>query len=303
MIERHSAKDHDIPARQLPKRYTIGNRRFVYIGTEKFTIPQSWTYFQYLMLCVFTRVFGDDFLNLSKNKSVIKRLYHEHVAKNINMKTGAQYRLTNSDVYIISMASDLELLLSHNKLPEDLIKKLRSEKDDAMRGAVYEINCAAGFLRAGYEIEWLTGDSLPEFKATKGNLRLVVESKRRYRQDSSTYDINKEIRAIKKRIEHALSKNREDVYLIFMDIDLPPSTSKVYKDIYERLVQEYGDMEYKDTTITFTLNGYEHDHRSVEGGKTSSLIVKGDDLLTTDEIDTIVKYTYAKLPRDNGSNW
>lgn len=85
---------------------------------------------------------------------------------------------------LLSLAADMYYVQLVNKLPKDLIKRLKNLH--GFQGARYEIAVAASMIRAGFEIQWIKPDSIkktPEFNAfqsfTKETVAIKVKSKRR----------------------------------------------------------------------------------------------------------------------------
>lgn len=299
-IERKKAKENQIPSRPYPPYTSDGITKKITLGKASFAIPYHWTYYQYLILGVYTMVFTKEFLNDDSNDSVLRRMYQDHLKRVQTEKR--RFALNNSDAYLIFLASDLEELLKHDKLPETMIKRLRSANDGEMRGAIYEIRIAAAVVRAGYKVEWLTEPSRPEFTANGGMEPIDVEAKRRDRTGKIEYNIDKELRAIEKNLRNALKKKTLNQYVIFIDTDLPPASAATYNEIMEAMVARIGLYEKKRTVVVTTNSGYEHDPESVESGKNSVAMYKSDDGINLHLIKKIVLEMHAKLPSDTSSN-
>jgi hypothetical protein len=121
-------------------------------GEAKVHVPLSWGYYQYLMLGFFPNVIGRDYLMNSDGSAVISRLYMQHMRKNINSNSQSPYRLINADIYLLTLAADLETLYLTNNANESILRRLRSKHNTEMRGVIYEMSLASGFARAGYKI-------------------------------------------------------------------------------------------------------------------------------------------------------
>src|ERR1039458_9590074 len=97
----------------------------------------------------------------------------------------------------------------------------------------------------------LRGASLPDFTANRGVL-VDVEAKRRNRTGKQEYNLEKEIRAIRQNIAKALEKKRSNPYLIFVDSDIPPKSSKENKIFHERCRKEFEAYDLDKTAIVIT---------------------------------------------------
>lgn len=303
MDKKFRITDDLMPVRGYPTYSFKNGVRVVEIGDERAEIPTHWGYYQHLALAVLQRVLGDNFLNNDENVSVIRKLWKAHIEKNINPKQLGPYQTSYSDTYLLLLASDLELLLSAGKLPDDLVKRLRSANDGAMRGAIYEISIAAGAIRAGYAISWITAPSMPEFTATANdNTEIDFEAKRRDRSAQTDYDLKREIRAITKNLNNALKKKTTKKYLIFIDTDLPPASSSDYKEIYRGLGEALKQYNLKKKAIVITSFGYEYQPNEIDAGKLSTMVIQGENSPTVREIEKLITFIHAKLPPDRSSH-
>lgn len=238
----------------------------------------------------------------NKDKSAFRRLVVSHIAKYASGSLNRPVRATNADTYIVTTANDIELLFVNNKFNPDLLKRLRSKSDGEMRGVIYEIALAAAFLRDGYEITWLKGGSLPEFTATKIET-IDVEAKRRNRTGKIDYDLEKEIRAIRSNLAKALKKKRKNKYVVFIDSDIPPLSSKDNKLFYERCEKEFKNYNLENTAVVITNSGYENDGDSIETGKNSVMVFQGKGSPPEELIQDIILSMHAKLPEPVSPEW
>ncbi|MEO5950132.1 MAG: hypothetical protein ABIQ04_01655 [Candidatus Saccharimonadales bacterium] len=301
-IERTKAKENQIPTRQYPSYTADGKVRRITLGKSSFTVPYRWTYYQYLILGVYTMVFSKEFLNDDNNDSVLRKMYKAHIDK-VQSETSL-FILTNADAYLIYLASDLEQLVAKNSLPEGIIKRLRSTNDGEMRGAIYEITMAAAVTRTGYKIDWLTEPSRPEFTAYGKEVLIDFEAKRRDRTGRINYDLEIEVRAIEKNLRKALKKKTMNQYVIFMDTDLPPGPAQKYNEIMEAMMKKIGLHEQKKIVVVTTNTGYEHDPTVTDFGKNSVAMYKSDDGVNLHEVKKIILQMHAKLPKDaSSSGW
>lgn len=233
------------------------------------------------------------------NTSVFSKLYVDHIKRN----TGGDpspYLAANRDIYLLTLASDLEILEATRNLPEKIIKRLKSESNEEMRGAIYETALAAGFVRAGYEIGWIDFDSSPEFYATRNGISVDVEGKRRNRTENLNSTVEQNVRAIKKNIAKAMKKHHRKQYLIFIDTDLPPSSLADNSRLFIKLSEELQDRNYKGIAVILTNSGYEHVSDVADSGKNSFMVIQGPDSLNADQIQEAMVSIFAKLP---GAHW
>lgn len=287
--------DEDVPARSQPRYILTANTRVVRLGDLTVEVPLDWTYHQYLMLGFLGAIMDGVRLTSDDNSSVFSKLYVKHIEKNMHSNS-QPYRMTHGDVYLVSIASDLELLQSDNNLPEKIVKRLKSESDGEVRGAIYEVSLAAGFIRAGYDIGWIDFDSSPEFHATKGNITVDVEGKRRDRSENLGTTIEQNVRAIKKNITKAMKKHHRKRYLIFIDTDFPPMSSKRNKQLYDKLAEELGQSSYQGVAVILTNSGYEHENDNIDKGQNSMMVIQGSGSLPADYIKELLTSIFARLP-------
>jgi hypothetical protein len=142
---------------------------------------------------------------------------------------------------LLSFGWDLYCLQSKNKLPEDVLKKLR--KNDTFQSFRYEIAVAAIMMRAGFDIEWYdtSGNEgkRSEFVAVHRNtgLKVTVEAKSIHREGVLHMKGLPDPTAIKakqiaRRLKDAEKKKEEGIpHLVFIDINRPPSDSDLKRDI------------------------------------------------------------------------
>lgn len=287
--------DKDVPVRKQPHYILAANTRIIRLGDITIEVPPDWTYHQYLVLGFLSSIMDGVRLTSDDNASVFSKLYVKHVDKNMQVNS-QPYRMTHGDVYLLSIASDLEVLQANNNLPEKIVKRFKSESDGEMRGTIYEVSLAAGFIRAGYDVGWIDFDSSPEFHATKGNITVDVEGKRRDRSENLGSTIEQNVRAIKKNIAKAMKKHHRKRYLIFIDTDLPPLSSKRNKQLYDKLADELGSRDYQGVAVILTNSGYEHDNDMVDAGQNSMMVIQGPDSLPANHIKEILVSVFARLP-------
>jgi hypothetical protein len=126
-------------------------------------------------------------------------------------------------------AYDFYCLQVVNKLPDDMIKRLR--RADLFQGARYEIAVAAIIARAGFDLEWLTDPGQCEFIAThkRTGLKFGVEAKSRPRpgvlnQPGEFEEEAETQKGVQNVFRKALSQRPKDLpFLIFIDLNLPSS--------------------------------------------------------------------------------
>lgn len=292
----------DVPSRVYPSNKVRGDTRYVLIRGNHISFPKLYHYHQYLVIVLFPVAIGSQILTDKNDESAFHRLIMNHIRKFVS---GPQYmptRGSNADTYLLVTANDIELLFTNELLDDQLLKRLRSKSDGEMRGVIYEIAIAAAFLRDGYSIKWLKGDALPEFTATR-DIKIDVEAKRRNRTGRKNYDLEQEIRAIRSNLAKALKKKRQNPYLIFIDSDIPPLTSKENDVFYKRCEQEFKDYNLENTAVIITNSGYENDEDALETGKNSTMVFQGKNGPSEDLVKAIVLSLHAKLPESISSDW
>jgi hypothetical protein len=126
-------------------------------------------------------------------------------------------------------------VLSHYRLIEPLLERLRDPK--SFQGARYEMTAYAHFVRAGFSLkpEDETDNSARhvEFIAEHGQSgeRVAVEAKSRHRpgvlgSPTAGFDFSAAPRpSIERLLRDAIAKKPGIPYVVFLDLNLPPSTS------------------------------------------------------------------------------
>lgn len=132
---------------------------------------------------------------------------------------------------LLSLAYDLLCLTHTGKLPDDLLARLRHHEQ--FQGARYEVAVAAIFERAGYDI--IFTEDVPqqprcEFIATQRGtgVQIAVEAKSRHRSgvlnQKGIPDFSPEsLGSIRKLFRDACGKKPGMPFMIFIDVNLPPS--------------------------------------------------------------------------------
>lgn len=295
--------DKDIKNRQSPPNRIVGDLRVIDYGQGNgyIVVPREWGYFQYLVLGFVPKVITNSPLNNPRAESMISSIYKKYVGRMTRGVKGNTTRLFNAEVYLLHLASDLELLVMKGKLTKDLIKRLNSSVDTAMRGAIYEVLVAATFLRCGYIIKWYETPNSPEFIATKGSFVFDIEAKRRDTSSNLTKDIDKEISGIKGLLKKALGKNISYPYLIFVDTDLPPAFSEKYSNVYTKISEMMDSLTFDRTSVTVTNNGYEYVSGEIQNGRNSAF-TRMDNSAPSD-YQLIISTMHAKLPPEFSLIW
>jgi hypothetical protein len=155
---------------------------------------------------------------------------------------------TGDALALIALAYDMYTLRHAMVIsPDDPIVKRLGNRDQ-FQGVRYELAVAAIFVRAGYEVEWLTDTSrkLPEFIARRegGGVEIAVEAKSRSRpgvlgRPGGRPD-EAELKADLSRLfRDALKKETGDRPLvIFLDLNLPLGGERTFQEWIEKLHDE-----------------------------------------------------------------
>jgi hypothetical protein len=291
----------NVPSRNYP-RYKIRNgKRYILKRGEHISFPEQYTYHQYLVLVLLPIVLGIEILTTDTD-SRYHKMIKNHVLKFANDPVGKPVLASNADALVLQTASDLETLFLNEILPTELLKRLKSGNDDEMRGALYEVSLAAAHYRCGYEIKWLKGHSLPEFKATRQE-QFYVEAKRRNRTKSTGFNIKTELRAYRQRVKEAMGKANDLPMMIFLDTDLPPRNSKTNEELYKSCNETFGGKPLGRNVLIITNSGYEYDAESTSEGFNSVMIIRGNEAPHSTIINEIVTQLSATLPDYDGSDW
>lgn len=289
--------------RNYPLHKVKNGSRYILLKGEHLRFPQEYHYYQYLIAMLFIIIRLKPDTNYYE-KSIFHRMLIDHIKRMTTLGDDEGFEATNNEVYLYSVASDLELLFIEDSLDKDILKRLRSSDDGELRGVIYEVSVAAAFVRIGYSIEWLRGTKLPEFIASKNGSRINVEAKRRNRTSTAKneYDVDREVRAMRQLVWNAQQKERTGSYLIFIDTDLPPKTSGDNAQIYEKLSIELQKATMSDVVILLTNSGYEHDRENVSNNN-SGLIIKKESTISHEVLDLFIESFHADLPDAISDKW
>jgi len=151
---------------------------------------------------------------------------------------------------LLCLAYDSYTLGDTLALPPALLARLRHK--DQFQGARYETAVAAVFIRAGFQIEWITDTSrkLPEFIARREKTEIAVEAKSRHRSgvlgrpgeppDIGSLDID-----VENLLARALEKETDGrPYVICLDLNLPIAETNSAEDwvstLEEKVLKQYG---------------------------------------------------------------
>lgn len=237
--------------------------------------------------------------------SVFHKILYEHISEVSSPEFNSEGRAAiNSEIYLYSVADDIISLYREDLLNKNLLKRLNSSNDGEVRGAIYEISIAAAFVRMGYKIKWISDESRPEFTATKDDVLIDVEAKRRDRHNTleNGYDIKREIRAIRQNITKALNKKRTNLYLICLDSDLPPAASFDNKSLYDAVATNFGNNDLKGSAILLTNNGYEYLPNSLNR-KDSALVVKDSNAINDEVLKSLIRAMHDDMPDAVSDEW
>lgn len=136
------------------------------------------------------------------------------------------------------LAYDLYTLKHHSALQNEVIRRLKNKHQ--FQGARFELFVAATCIRSGFDIEYEDETDIskkhPEFRAKHretGQI-ILVEAKSRHRPGVLYFPGQKEpdhlIKAgIGRLLSQAIQKAGKHPYVIFIDINLPPSESIFFK--------------------------------------------------------------------------
>ena len=135
-----------------------------------------------------------------------------------------------------SLAYDLYILKHHSVLQAEVIRRLRIKEQ--FQGARYELFAAATCIRAGFDINYEDetdkSKKHPEFIAIHKNTgqKVAVEAKSRHRAGildfEGEFNPEKENKAgVRRMLKNAFEKTTTFPYVIFVDLNLPPSPEKV----------------------------------------------------------------------------
>lgn len=147
---------------------------------------------------------------------------------------------------LLTLAFDVYILLHSQKLPQDLLQRLKSR--DGYQAARYEIAVASIFARLGYKIEFLDEKNLREKHCefyvhdTESGDIIGVEAKSSIRDgvlhQPGTYD-GKYWANIRRFYRHAMEQNPGDrPFIIFIDINAPQTDLPAFEKPWTKEVFE-----------------------------------------------------------------
>jgi hypothetical protein len=135
----------------------------------------------------------------------------------------------------LSLAYDLYILRHHKALQEDIIRRLKHP--DQFQGVRYELFATATCIRASFKIEFENerdgSKKHPEFIAThiETGQKISVEAKSKHREGVLGYpgqqETDEEMKLrIGSLINQALKKESSYPFVIFVDVNIPPSVTE-----------------------------------------------------------------------------
>ncbi len=159
------------------------------------------------------------------------------------------YRITPSgpmDAYIL-LSYDLYILQHHSSLPDRLVERLKNR--DGFQGARHEVFAVATCIRAGFDIEFEDDTDRTtkhtEFVAThrETGQKINVEAKSKRRKGvlskpgPRVSDERVRVR-VRRLINDAIAKPVQHPYVIFLDLNLPPSSPiRMSQAWFDKIVQ------------------------------------------------------------------
>jgi hypothetical protein len=217
---------------------------------------------------------------------------------------------------LLCLAHDNYTLLHAQALPDSLVKRLRLE--DQFQGARYEMAVAAVFVRAGYEIRWLTTTDrkLPEFIAShpSSKVEIAVEAKSRHRpgvlgRDGDLPDVEDLRVDVDGLMKRALEKETDGrPFIVCLDLNLPPEqggdTEAWSAELHRKVLAPFG----RETTgepdrfsAVFFTNYSWHWDGEEPAGNPMSFVVRGLDAavpLMTNEAELLTEaiLQYGNVP-------
>lgn len=164
----------------------------------------------------------------------------------------------------LCLAYDLYILKDHTALQDELVRRLKHP--DQFQGARYEVSVTATCIRAGFEIHFEDESDPtrkhPEFVGVhkKTGQEISVEAKSRHRPgilgfpgDNNEAETKADIGRL---LNKAIMKASTHPFVIFVDLNLPPSSGTVFdkpwfKEVLET-VDQLGDNDDPFNLLTFT---------------------------------------------------
>jgi hypothetical protein len=153
-----------------------------------------------------------------------------------------------------SLAYDLYILRHHAELRDELVRRLKNS--DHFQGARYEVFVTATTIRAGFHIKFEDerdrNKTHPEFVAThiETGQMVSVEAKSRHRPGvlgfpGEAESPDKLKAGVRRIMNKAFTKITDHPYAVFIDLNLPPSSGKVFQkpwfqDVWNGVYEEGG---------------------------------------------------------------
>lgn len=222
-----------------------GNK-FVAAGSELHYSP-NWKTFPDFLLDYIRHVLGPDWGNSELKKPFSERhqilQWYDHLCAFQRQQEPGPDGVCESipDGVVAAywlLAYDLYILRHHTALQAEVIRRLKHR--DQFQGARYELFVAATCIRAGFEIAYEDEADRkkkhPEFVAThKHKSQMIsVEAKSRHRPGILGFPGQRQpaskIKAdVGKLLTQAILKATGHPYVIFLDLNLPPSPGKIFE--------------------------------------------------------------------------
>jgi uncharacterized protein YchJ len=214
--------------------------KFVAVGNQ-LHYSKSWKTFPDFLMTYITAVLGRDWGNSELSKPYEERhqivkwydgavlFFSQGEKDEEGICSGIPDGLTAA---YLRLAYDLYILRHHTALQNEVVRRLKHPEQ--FQGARYELFAAATCIRAGFDIAYEDErdrtSTHPEFVATHKQTREIisVEAKSRHRPGVLGFpgelEPESEIKVkVRRLLNKALSKSTNHPYVIFIDLNLPPS--------------------------------------------------------------------------------
>lgn len=219
--------------------FTVNGQKYVCVG-KKLIGPRHWNTFHDFLMFYIQTVFDPSWRLSELKKPEQERHITFKMAKEaedfINKHTspaGKATRMTASGaIYFLILSYDLYLLEHHDLLSETLINRLKLNAE--FQGAMYEAHIFSSLLKAGFHITSIdhrgkekSPDCVIQHKKTGVYFAVEMKSKGRsgYLGLAGEQQSPDQIKiAAKKQISAALKKETPYPLIIFLELNMPPSS-------------------------------------------------------------------------------
>ncbi|EHL30001.1 YecA family protein [Legionella drancourtii] len=159
-------------------------------------------------------------------------------------------QLSGNELAYLHLAYDLFVLINHNYLIDNLVKRLKVES--SFNGARYELFVLATMIRAGFKLkpfdETLGLGRVTECQATHIQTGEIIQVEAKARDVKGVLGAKQGKRKnidLYRKLRNAVEKEVDDPYIVFVDVNMPELDIYNDRDKIDKIRGEYKKLEEK----------------------------------------------------------